>query len=295
MSSTLFYCDSNDGTYSTDSCDNWDQTIRLCQYGKSPNLRLDLEDVNAKILKVLDPIARDLIHIACYIYVGDQLVSRGGSSDVYGHKWERKLHYVIPVSDPEYWHRSEIKDQLIETLNFLTGDKFSFSFIKEQKNNEQQLPLTLHDLGLAYQGADCVILFSGGADSLSAVIEQVADYGKHPILVSHRSTPIHDTRQTKLVEIIKKKYPTWSFPHVSVWANLKDQKAKEYTQRSRSFLYASLAAAVAHQTQINEIILSDNGIVSINLPKNGHLKGTYASRTTHPKYLSNFKNSYNWF
>jgi 7-cyano-7-deazaguanine synthase in queuosine biosynthesis len=288
MSAILFYCDTSYPS-SIASSGEWEETIRLCQHGNDSNLRLDLDDVTAKILRRLDPIANDLVQIACYVYVGDQLVSRGGIADVYGRKWERNLHYVIPVSNPHFWCKHEIIDQLTETLNFLTGDKYSFTFIEGKNEMDEQLAFSYEELELANQGADCVVLFSGGADSLSAVVEQAADIGRRPILVSHRSTPIHDTRQTNLVGHLRRLFPYWFFPHVSVWANLKGQVAKDYTQRSRSFLYASLAAAVAYQTKVKEIILSDNGIVSINLPKNGHLKGTYASRTTHPKYLWNFQ------
>lgn len=287
MTRILFNCDSHLNT-SVSLQGEWQEVIPLSLYGINANLRLNLDEFTSKIKPLTSPIAEDFINIACYIYGGDQLVSRGTSTDVYGRKWERNLHFVIAVSDPRFWEKEEILNQLIDTLDFLTGDKFSFTFVEKTYKKEHQLSFSETESDY-YQGTDCVICFSGGADSLAAAIEQVKEFNKYPLLVSHRSIPLLDSRQTNLVNHLRRKFPDWKFPHVSVWANLKNQTAKDYTQRSRSFFYATLAAVVAFHINVSEIFLSDNGIVSINLPKNGHLKGTYASRTTHPKFLWNFQ------
>jgi 7-cyano-7-deazaguanine synthase in queuosine biosynthesis len=288
MTSAIFRCDIP-ASSPVEIKGEWNQQIDLRQFGNDPNLFLRLKDVELALLNSISSVARDLIHIAFYIYGGDQLVRRGGVADVYGRKWERNLHFVIPVSDPGLWSTITVKEKLQETLSFLTGDTFDFTFIEQQTDYQGQLGLGIEELDFQNQGADCVVLFSGGSDSLSAVVEQVAAFNKSPILVSHRSAPILDTRQSNLVDYLRRRFAQWKFPHVSIWASLKGQVSLEYTQRSRSFLYAALATAIAYHSNIDQIFLSDNGIVSINLPKNGHLKGTYASRTTHPKFLQKFQ------
>ena len=72
---------------------------------------------------------------------------------------------------------------------------------------------------------------------------------------------------------------------MGAWVHRKGSDAEENTQRSRSFLYASLAVAVANTMGLEEVVLADNGPVSINLPINDQLVGTLASRSTHPKFL----------
>ena len=53
--------------------------------------------------------------------------------------------------------------------------------------------------------------------------------------------------------------------------------------RTRSFLYASLAATVARMYDLDRIRFYENGITSINLPICEQVVGARASRTTHPQ------------
>jgi Queuosine biosynthesis protein QueC len=63
----------------------------------------------------------------------------------------------------------------------------------------------------------------------------------------------------------------------------------EYTQRSRSFLYAALACVVAQLFGNTSIRFFENGIVSINLPIADQVVGARATRTTHPLVLEFFR------
>jgi len=54
--------------------------------------------------------------------------------------------------------------------------------------------------------------------------------------------------------------------HVPVWINKEKALGREFTQRTRSFLYASLAAVVARIFDLWRIRFYENGVVSINLP-----------------------------
>ncbi len=283
MSSILFLCD---GARSSrrPSRRNHDKIIELTSHGRNANLRFALWDITGAILRDVSAVSIDLIRVASYVYAGDQTVSRGGTGDVYGHHWTRDLHFVIPVANPRFWSKEEVRGQLSETLSFLTGDNYTFDFT-ESEPSQRQLAMGT-DGSIPYQAANSVMLFSGGADSLGAVVDGVVNYGKRPVLVSHRSTPSLDARQSHLAAELRRRYPVWNFPHISVWVNLRGSEAKDFTQRSRSFLYCSLGAVVASHTGINEVAIADNGVVSINIPKNAQLVGTYASRTTHPKFLT---------
>lgn len=66
------------------------------------------------------------------------------------------------------------------------------------------------------------------------------------------------------------------------------KRAVENTQRSRSFLYLSIASAVAFQIGMKKIYICENGVVSINIPISGQTVGTLLTRTTHPKFLALF-------
>ena len=132
---------------------------------------------------------------------------------------------------------------------------------------------------------DSVILFSGGIDSLAAVLEAYAA-GHHPILVSHRSAPVIDNRQKNLADLVRKECRNWVFPHISMWVHRQGIPRAEFSQRSRSFLYTSLGIVTAALLDVDDVKICDNGVVSINLPQSGQNLGTLLSPSTHPRFLN---------
>jgi hypothetical protein len=132
---------------------------------------------------------------------------------------------------------------------------------------------------------DSVFLFSGGADSLCAVIEEVTARQGKPALVSHRAAPYIDHRQHNLIRLLRQQLPQWDFPYTSVWVHRLGTPPHDSSQRTRSFLYASLGAVVASAAGASRVVLSDNGVVSLNLPISEQLVGALASRSTHPKFI----------
>ncbi|MDA2915155.1 hypothetical protein MYX77_14610, partial [Acidobacteriia bacterium AH_259_A11_L15] len=77
--------------------------------------------------------------------------------------------------------------------------------------------------------------------------------------------------------------------HIPVWINKDEALGREPTQRSRSFLYASLATAVAGVFGLRRIRFYENGVVSLNLPISAQVIGARATRSTHPKALKAFE------
>jgi hypothetical protein len=66
-------------------------------------------------------------------------------------------------------------------------------------------------------------------------------------------------------------------------------RAQEVTQRTRSFLFLSLAAATAFQLGIQKISICENGVASLNIPISGQTVGTLLTRSTHPAFLKQFQ------
>ena len=179
-----------------------------------------------------------------------------------------------------------IQEHLTDTLQFLTGDNYVFEFVQRSHGTPLQRILQFKALPDPLPHVDVVILFSGGADSLAAVLEARKE-GRQPILVSHRSAPVLDRRQKTVAEELRTRFSEWVFPHISMWVNRKGGKrAIEFTQRSRAFLFTSLGVVGAALLDIDEVRLCDNGIVSINLPQSAQNIGTLLSRSTHPRFLA---------
>ena len=235
------------------------------------------------LLGSLSDRARDLVRIAAYVYLADGSVSRGGKRDVYGLQWRRRMLMAIPVSEPDFWRGKDISRALEQALSFLTEDDWRFHFTSWKRSAESQLQLIATDASL-HGSPGCVVLFSGGADSLAACIAAHRE-GARPLLVSHHSSPLTAGPRRRLMEELRSHFSTTGFLQASAIVHRRGSDAPETSQRSRSFLFASLGAAAARALGVDDVRLADNGFVSINLPITDQAVGAQASRTTHPKYL----------
>ena len=260
------------------------EILKLLSYGKEANIRCQIDAFRLGLMKDIPDIVDDLLRVAAIVYSADTRIKRGTDKDVFGENWARNLNLYIPVRLPDKWNDFTINNHLSKTLNFLTGDKWNLSFTLLTEREPTQKFLFKESI-TPLPKVKTIIPFSGGVDSLAAVIEAVRN-NLSPLLVSHRSSPVIDHRQINLVTLLRQNFNKWNFPHISMWVNRKGgPRSSERTQRSRAFLFSSLAAAAAYMLNVDEIRLCDNGVMSVNLPQSGQTIGTYASRSTHPKYL----------
>lgn len=193
----------------------WASTERIDTGGRYPNLALRLESLVGSVLTGLSPRSADLLRIAAFAYRADQLVSRGGEADADGDRWRRHFALVVPVAEPVYWGKKEIKELLASALRFGTDDGWEFAF-EQAPPHDQPVQLRLERLG-EQEPPTCVVMFSGGADSLCALLEAAAR-GERPVPVGHWSAPVHEHRQADLLTAIRARFPTWNFPQVGLVA-----------------------------------------------------------------------------
>lgn len=263
-----------------------ERVLRLETSGNSPNVRLQIDIFRMKFLRDLPKRLDDLLRLAAFVYSADTRVSRGSRKDIFGDKWSRMFRMILPVWDIDFWKNPAVQEMLAETLQSLTGDKYSFEFVQRSSDVPQQRILNFKQSFSPFPDVDLIVLFSGGTDSLAAVLEAI-DEDRHPILVSHRSAPVINSRQKNLVDLLGSRFTGWAFPHISMWVNRAGGKRTvEFSQRSRAFLFASLGTVTAALLDIDEVRLCDNGIMSINLPQSGQNIGTFLSHSTHPHFIS---------
>ncbi len=265
------------------------EMVPLSLWGKDSNVTLKVGDISQKMVANIAPVLIDLLEIATYVYCADQATTRGGgSSREYGAKWRRQFQFHIPVREPDLWSSKPVRTALCDTLGFLSDDEYEFTFKKLAKPPPVDQYLEFDDGGASGFRAEEVILFSGGLDSLGGAIQEAIADKRSIALVSHRSSPKIDSRQKALLEDLKKHNPSKQPFHVPVWINKEKALGREYTQRTRSFLYASLGAVVARIFDLWKIRFYENGVVSINLPISPQVVGGRATRTTHPQVLNGF-------
>ena len=264
-------------------------TVPLSLWGKDSNVTLKVGDISQRMVANIGPVLIDLLEIATYVYCADQATTRGGgSSRNYGAKWRRQFQFHLPVREPDLWSSKPVRTALCDTLGFLSDDEYEFKFKKLAKPPPVDQYLDFGAGGATGFRPQEVILFSGGLDSLGGAIQEAIVDERSIALVSHRSSPKIDSRQRALLQDLKKHNPSNQPFHVPVWINKEKALGKEYTQRTRSFLYASLGAVIARIFDLWRIRFYENGVVSINLPISPQVVGGRATRTTHPQVLNGF-------
>jgi hypothetical protein len=266
------------------------ETIDLLLWGRHSNITLKISDLAQKMVSNLPDLYADLLEIATYVYCADQTTTRGGSGVMnVGADWRRNMRFVIPVRRPDFWSKQEVTETLEDTLAFLSDDNYDFSFTKltDPPNIDSYFEFPRDESGFV---ADEIIPFSGGLDSLGGAINEILIDEKKVALVSHRSAPKIAPKQRELYDKIcgcsKKDLKPL---HIPVWIHKHGWNAAEDSQRSRSFLYASLAATVAAMFNKSRIRFYENGITSLNLPIAEQVIGARATRTTHPKSIADFQ------
>lgn len=265
-----------------------DKPVRLRMWGPRWNVQLRIEDVRDYMMRDVPSAFLDLIEIATYVYCADQATTRGGSGvEEFGENWRRRLFLRIPVRNPDLWRGKALIEPLQSTLSFLSEDQYHFEFTELRSPPPYQQYLFSADDCASDDRPEEVVLFSGGLDSLAGAIQEAVCDKRRIALVTHRPTNKLVKRHDRLKELLAQKASHKPI-HVPVSINKQKELGREYTQRSRSFLYASLGATIAQMLGLSRIRFYENGVVSLNLPLSAQVVGARATRTTHPQVINGF-------
>jgi Transcriptional regulatory protein, C terminal len=259
--------------------------------GGRDEVHVAIDHISRRTCGGLPLVAADLIDVAAYVYAADQAVSRGGTATFdYGDHWRRHFRFEVAVRGPDIWARPEVTEILAETLGFLSGDDFEFCFTRHP--DPPPLDGYLYDQtnGAGQSGFDEVLLFSGGLDSLAGAVFEALSGGRKVALVSHRPTGKVFARQRDLAAALSQFVadPVRRPLHVPVEVNKGKVLSRDFNQRTRSFLFLSVAAVVARALGVPRVRVPENGVVSLNLAISPQLLAARASRSTHPRVLHGF-------
>lgn len=248
------------------------------------NVNIQLPDFVGSVYHLPNRV-KDLLEMAAYIYAADRKTHRGTLDAVEYQKWDRTFHFVFPVRDYAFWSRPDVQAPLSEALTFMSGDK-SYEFTFQDMGTDPPMGLfDRQEFTIIPDKPTSIILFSGGLDSLTGVVDRLKNTNENICLISHQSRQPESARtQKKLIEALNQKYDN-RCTHFKFFCNLKGERAVEETQRTRSFLYGSIAFALAGAYSQEGFYFYENGITSINFSKRQDLINARASRTTHPKTL----------
>jgi hypothetical protein len=254
--------------------------------GARQNVELRIHDISDRMGAQVPDLLTDLLEVAAYVYSADWASPRGGrAARGMGKDWRRRFRFIIPARKPEFWSSSAVVEALCEVLGFLTEDEYRFEFCQHDGPPPAQQYLQFGEQVDAQP--DEVILFSGGLDSLAGAVDLIVGQAKTVALVSHHSSTKVAAYQRRLVSELRR-IASGQLLHFPVLLQKKEGLSTEYTLRSRSFVFASLALVISRMLGKKRILMCENGIVSLNLPISRQLLGARSSRTTHPKVLAGF-------
>lgn len=227
-----------------------------------------------------DSLEEDLFNLAAGIYGTDLAVKR----DEREH-YVRTIELSVEVINLHLFER--VRSEIERALSVVSKDNWKITFLQKEGT-----PVT----SFKWQKREgAVLLFSGGIDSMCAASEFVKE-GKELVLVSHNSHSNHvvDACQDNIHDAIEKHYKT-KIKHVHIkvygrnhngYAFPKDE-LRENTQRTRSFLFLTLAALVTRRSGFNRILfMAENGQFAIHLPLNSARVGPFSTHTADPEFVT---------
>ena len=225
--------------------------------------------------------AMDFLSIAMAVTAADTFILRNDSED----GWHREINVELPLCKPEQWE--SVKNKLEKTLYFLSGDTWSFKFVGGGIKPPKLSDYHIREKCKILKPLNCVSLFSGGLDSAIGAIDLINE-GYKPLLVSH-SYRGDKSYQDKIRESLSGQNWHYQFnadPHL-VGADITDVSMRT---RSFNFIAFGIISACILESVTNkniiELIIPENGFISINAPLTQRRIGSLSTRTTHPYFIN---------
>lgn len=230
--------------------------------------------------------AIDLLYLSLAVYAADRWVLRDTGEDA----WGREIELHMPVLCVDKWLEHTL---LVERmLNFLTGDKWKICFrgreltVIEKKAKQKWEKATEKNMDVSK-----ICMFSGGLDSCIGALNLLCNKSDTSdiIFVSHYGGGKGTVEyQGMLRDAFVNKFNLDARCFIQNYAAIVSRKEdkKEGTTRSRSFMFFSHAIAYASAMGKEiELIIPENGLISLNIPLAYTRTGTSSTRTTHPYYM----------
>lgn len=218
---------------------------------------------------IVPPIAAiDFAAFAFSVVAIDKLIPRSESPA----GWTRMMDLTIFLSEPEKWML--VKTKIEKMLKFLTGDFWTLTF---QLANSPAIQPTYEPL---QRKNDCVCLLSGGMDSLVGAIDLLSEK-RNPLFVSQIIRGDAERQRNFANRFGEHNHCQWSIGKL---------KGGEGSTRARSiafFAFALLASsAIPMSDDFLEIVVPENGFISLNVPLDSNRIGSLSTKTTHPVYMA---------
>lgn len=231
----------------------------------------------------LSPEGRDLLDFSTAIFYSDKYCLRGPRE-----QWVRDISLHLSLRNPKAFE--EISGELAYLFNLLGGDNLDFVVSQMTTKDldpyrnvvRKNTPPTFTDIAL----------LSGGQDSAAGALSLLKEK-KNPLFVrinTHDKANMGQMRR-RLGSASGRQVYLYQQSIVALKGTspeAEDHWKKESSQRLRSFYFLSIAALFAKSYGVDEIHISENGIMAIHLPLDASRASSFSTRTAYPPYLESF-------
>jgi 7-cyano-7-deazaguanine synthase in queuosine biosynthesis len=244
------------------------------------NLRTGLDDFKNEYSD-FTTLEEDMLTVASAIYACDLAFKRGDREEI-----TRSISLEIPVINYHAFRSTKAELELL--LWTLSHDNWTikFSRIDGQPESKREWP---KDKGVT-------ILFSGGVDSFAGALELLIARGYGNVqLASHvTANPVTRQSQDELLSYLETRFKG-GVKRIALRSGGRNKGKylfpsdadREDTQRTRSFMYLSVAALAARRSGHNElVVIAENGQMAIHLPLSVARVGAFSTHTAHPEFVA---------
>lgn len=240
------------------------------------NLRTGLGDFHSAFGEATS-LEEDVLRLASAVYCADLAFRRGERE-----RYVRDISLRVPVANLRVFDACRVKIEHV--LYKLSDDNWSVEFSRADGVPEAAPPVG--------SGDRVPLLFSGGLDSLAGAVD-LLEHGGRLCLVSHvTGNRVVREAQEQLANHLETHYPSkvsripfWVGGRKHAQAFFPKDRDREDSQRTRTFLFLSIAGLVARRLGSRTIVMAENGIMAVHLPLVSSRVSPFSTKTAHPEFL----------
>ena len=262
--------------------------VRLLDHSRNreSNVKVAVDDsaFSYRVQKEFPSIIADLIDLAIAIHAADRLTFQSLRQH------QTRIHVVLPARHPEVLSQTPLQDKLSNLLEWATGSRWVFEFVKRGDSGRvvEQQPL----LSSADPYVDEVALWSGGLDALAGLYTRLKENPEISFMLF--GTGSNDNTYARQEQVFQALQPSFPNRLNLCRAPIRFSESNLYTKnkisRARGIVFTLLGSACAYLMGQRVLHLYENGIGAINLPYRKSAVGLDHSRSVHPLTLLGVSN-----
>ena len=201
--------------------------------------------LSAYCVRDLPTLVDDLVTLAGAAAFADRTVTRHSAQ-----RWGRDIELNIPVHDPDFWLQQNVRDRLVDVLNYVSGDRWDLEF-RKRRARTQSRPQGLFPF--EPDPSTIVIPYSDGLDSF-AVARLVSSRAPTAAVVLVTTGQRKDTDREW-----RRRVGGARHHRVSVPFELSGRRFREPSYRTRGFVFGIMAGVAAHLSGARTVVVPESG------------------------------------